>query len=33
MKELDTKKVIQIISNPQKVWSRKEVLSKPSPIQ
>ena len=32
MNELETKQVIQIISNPQKVWSRKEVLSKPSPI-
>lgn len=32
MNELETKQVIKIISNPQKVWSRKEVLSKPSPI-
>ena len=32
MNELETMQVIKIISNPQKVWSRKEVLSKPSPI-
>ena len=32
MNELETKKVIKIISNPQKVWSRKEVLSKPNPV-
>ena len=32
MNELETMQVIKIISKPQKVWSRKEVLSKPSPI-
>ena len=29
---MDAKEVIRIISQPTKVWSRSEVLTKPNPI-